>query len=394
MPELAPSPRFKFWDNNGDPAIGWKVYTYEAGTLTPKPTYTDYTGSTANTNPVILNARGEEDIWWDGVYKVVIKDDDDNTIYTVDNYEITDLHNAPNATTHNMTSDADYTLTAAQESYGRIIITDTSVNLTTGRNIICSTKEQGYYFQNDTVQTLTLKTSAGTGIAVLAGEKHLLLCDGTNVVRSIYEIDQIVPIVTGGTGESTAQAGINALTAVSGASTNELLQKDGSGDATWAKVKQDNIDTTVLTPIVQYVYDLSGVTQTGSTLMPNGDAIPQNDEGDQYLSLAITPKSTTNLLVIEAQLDAIQSSYNTRPVLVMALFQDSDADALSSTRNRGSLANDPMPLHIKHTMVAGTISETTFKIRAGCPNTGTTTISASDFGETANSYITITEISQ
>ena len=43
-----------------------------------------------------------------------------------------------------------------------------------------------------------------------------------------------VPINKGGTGQTTAQAAIDALTAVSGASTNEVLTKDGSGNAAWA----------------------------------------------------------------------------------------------------------------------------------------------------------------
>jgi len=43
-----------------------------------------------------------------------------------------------------------------------------------------------------------------------------------------------VAINKGGTGQTTAQAAIDALTAVSGASTNEVLTKDGSGNAAWA----------------------------------------------------------------------------------------------------------------------------------------------------------------
>ena len=86
MAGLLASPKFFLIDGNGDPAVGWQVFTYEVGTTTPKATYTDAAAGTANTNPVILNARGEADIWWDGEYKVVIKDEDDNTIYTVDNF--------------------------------------------------------------------------------------------------------------------------------------------------------------------------------------------------------------------------------------------------------------------------------------------------------------------
>lgn len=89
---------------------------------------------------------------------------------------------APHATTHDMASDANYTLTSAQNIYGRYIITDTGVVLTAGRNIIVDDSERDFFAQNDTAQTLTFKTSAGTGIAVLAGNTRLLLCDGTNVI--------------------------------------------------------------------------------------------------------------------------------------------------------------------------------------------------------------------
>ena len=41
-------------------------------------------------------------------------------------------------------------------------------------------------------------------------------------------------IAYGGTGASTAQAGIDALTAVSGATLGDVLSKDGSGNATFA----------------------------------------------------------------------------------------------------------------------------------------------------------------
>ena len=83
--KLRTAPRFYLPDDNGDPAVGWKIYTYEPGTLIAKSTFTDNARTATNTNPVILNARGEADIWWSGSYKVVIKDSNDVTKYTVDN---------------------------------------------------------------------------------------------------------------------------------------------------------------------------------------------------------------------------------------------------------------------------------------------------------------------
>ena len=48
-----------------------------------------------------------------------------------------------------------------------------------------------------------------------------------------------VTIANGGTGQTSAQAALDALTAVSGASTNEVLSKDGSGNAAWAAAAGD-----------------------------------------------------------------------------------------------------------------------------------------------------------
>jgi hypothetical protein len=85
--QLAPLAKFLAFDLNGDPLSGGKVYTYAAGTTTPRATYTDSTGGTANANPVILNARGEADIWIDRTlgYKLVLTDSNDVTVWTVDN---------------------------------------------------------------------------------------------------------------------------------------------------------------------------------------------------------------------------------------------------------------------------------------------------------------------
>lgn len=85
--QLAPVAVQRFFDNLGLPAIGGQVYTYAAGTTTPLATYTDSTGTTANTNPIILNTRGEAAIWLTQglAYKFVVKDVLGNILETADN---------------------------------------------------------------------------------------------------------------------------------------------------------------------------------------------------------------------------------------------------------------------------------------------------------------------
>lgn len=85
MAQLLIKPKIQFFDNNGDPLVGGKVYTYEAGTTTPLATYTDKDAGTPNTNPVILDSRGEADIWLsNAAYKIVVHDSDDSEVYSVD----------------------------------------------------------------------------------------------------------------------------------------------------------------------------------------------------------------------------------------------------------------------------------------------------------------------
>lgn len=88
---LSPLPIQKFFDNNGNPLVGGLLFTYIAGTTTKIATYTDSTGGATNTNPIVLNFRGEANVWLDPTltYKFVLApagDTDPPTrpIWTVD----------------------------------------------------------------------------------------------------------------------------------------------------------------------------------------------------------------------------------------------------------------------------------------------------------------------
>ena len=58
-------PRIKFTDNNNRPAVNGSVMSYLVGSTTLAPTYTDATGSVPNPNPILLDERGEAEIWFD-----------------------------------------------------------------------------------------------------------------------------------------------------------------------------------------------------------------------------------------------------------------------------------------------------------------------------------------
>jgi len=72
---------------NGAPLAGGKIWTYAAGTTTPKATYTDASAATPNTNPVILDSQGTAAIWLVGAYKIVTQTAAGVTIDTTDNQQ-------------------------------------------------------------------------------------------------------------------------------------------------------------------------------------------------------------------------------------------------------------------------------------------------------------------
>ena len=91
---IAIIPKLAFFDIAGNPAVGYKLYTYLSGSLTPSTTWQDQAMGSANTNPVILDARGECLLWLDSTkeYKFILKTSADVTVWTVD-----DISGAPSA---------------------------------------------------------------------------------------------------------------------------------------------------------------------------------------------------------------------------------------------------------------------------------------------------------
>lgn len=78
MASLAPLFFPQFFDDNGDPLAGGKLYTYLAGTSTPATTYVDE-AATPNTNPIILDSAGRCKVWLSNStsYKFVLKNSSD-----------------------------------------------------------------------------------------------------------------------------------------------------------------------------------------------------------------------------------------------------------------------------------------------------------------------------
>lgn len=124
------------------------------------------------------------------------------------------------------------------------------------------------------------------------------------------------------------------------------------------------------THVVQVVNTTDGAAATTTTLIPNDDTIPQNTEGAEFMTLAITPKATTNKLIIDV---TWIGTAGTTSSLTVALFQDSTAAALAAATTNITSGAEPDTVAFRHIMDAGTVSATTLKVRAGIGAAGTVT---------------------
>ena len=139
----------------------------------------------------------------------------------------------------------------------------------------------------------------------------------------------------------------------------------------------------------------TGAAATGTTVIPFDNTIPQNTEGDEYMTLAITPTSANSRLRVEATMYA---TYSISQYGTMALFRDSGADAIAVAAEEMLDPAAPTQLHVFHlsTIVdAGSTTRTTFKIRAGGGAAGTFSFNCERGSQLYNralaSNITITE---
>lgn len=80
----------QLFDNDGLLLAGGKLYSYIAYTTTPLATFTEATGTNANTNPIILDGSGRMDLWLypDRAYTFVLTDENDDIVKTIDNVQL------------------------------------------------------------------------------------------------------------------------------------------------------------------------------------------------------------------------------------------------------------------------------------------------------------------
>ena len=143
-------------------------------------------------------------------------------------------------------SSADVTVTltdsnAAQTARNlRLNLTGTSGG---ARNLILGSGcqiEKLYLVNNGLADAVTVKNTTGTGIAVPAGKSMFVFNNGTNVVDATTYLSSLtlgtaLPILSGGTGQTTATTAFNALAPSQTSNSGKYLTTDGT-NTSWATV--------------------------------------------------------------------------------------------------------------------------------------------------------------
>lgn len=156
----------------------------------------------------------------------------------------------------------------------------------------------------------------------------------------------------------------------------------------WVTAAMLDVGTTV-----QTVTATTSAAATGTTQIPSDDTIPQNTEGDQYMTVTITPKAAGNKLIVEG---TVFVSHSVAAEQIVALFQDSTANAFAVSESYGSVATEMNTIPIRGEVIAANTSPTTFKVRAGGHAAGTMTFNGQGggrkFGTTVKSTLKVLEI--
>lgn len=273
-----------------------------------------------------------------------------------------------------------------------------------------------------TVRSLTSATtlviSSGSTFAATSGSALrlwvVLFDDGGTVrvgaINCLSSANNIYPLASWDIASSTAEGGGGGAdsshtfytgTAVSSKPYQVIgyltweggLATAGTWNVTPTRAQLFTSSTRLPGTAVQVARTSSSSVATGTTQMVSDDTIPQNTEGDEYMSQAITPTSAANMLTIRY---TAQLAFNNTGSIISALFRDTTASSLTATVTFISSTNANSQHHASCRAKSETTSSTTFKMRAGSTGANTVTFNGSNtsrlFGGVIHSFIEVEEI--
>lgn len=228
LPPLFPP---QFFDSNGDPLAGGKLYTYVSGTTTPQATYTSQAGGSANANPIILDSAGRCDLWLDPdlEYTFVLRTSADVLVDTWDN-----VAGAANA---------NEVVTSVNSETGAVTLTADDIGYTTGAAaaFMTATDVAGALdLLAEEIDTVGGATVTAASVTVADAGNNFT---GTNVETVLAEIDTridsvVLPSQTGNSGKFLTTNGTAASWAT-------VTPSGSSAAAFTATIAGGNISTSV-----------------------------------------------------------------------------------------------------------------------------------------------------
>lgn len=270
MANIAPYSFFQEFDNNGEPLAGGLLYTYEAGTSTPKATFTDASGAVQNTNPIVLDASGRADVWLeDGAYKFVLNTSADVLVKEVDDI-VGGQTGGFGSTVLEVSTNTNITETNANNH----IVTTSGVTLSLDA---AATLGAGFVFsvQNTSASdttidpNLTEQINNASTLVLTQNESAIVFCDGTQFFAIVAGIEDLTLI-------------FDALSSADGFVGDDFLM--------WGDISDSNIAKK--TTMTSFRNQLFLITGTENTIDPANDEVWFRDNS----SGVVRKTSISNLL--------------------------------------------------------------------------------------------------
>jgi len=164
--------------------------------------------------------------------------------------------------------------TTAESRAAMLSLTDSGTALTGAGSVICPALSKVYIVKNGTAQVITVKTAAGSGIAVPVGKTMLVYCDGTDVLEAV---DHVVTL-SAGTLTITGLTTFASLKGTGAVTVTDILDEDNmASDSATALVTQQSVKAYVASQVGAN-NELSEVLANGNTTGGTDIAVSTGDD--------------------------------------------------------------------------------------------------------------------
>lgn len=327
---LAPVARQQYMDQNGNPIVGGKLFTYVAGTNTKKTTYTTSDESAANTNPIILDAAGRtpNGLWLTAGagYKFVVAPSTDSdpptsAIYTEDNI----IANATSITAPSV----QWSTTGYAPSYisanSFSVLGDTTSTFEVGRRLRALTAT-GYVYGTITastyatgITTVVVRLDVGVLDSGLSSTDVSMLTNTNHAIPNVY-----APIIYGKNLIINPAFSVNqrlvsgTVVLLAGKYGHDRWKAGASGCTyTFATVNGQTVITIAAGSLIQVVEDVNVPYGTNTlTLSWTGTSqgrIASGSYGVSPISASVTGGATTQVEFTSGTLSLVQLEKSTFP---------------------------------------------------------------------------------